>query len=137
VVVTPVSTTIQNVPVRALRSISGTVLLQVTGTAGESKLVPMPDVQISAGFGVATTNKNGEFLLRDLPAGDVTITIVPVETLPQGLNVPSGRVNMPADPIQVNGARIVISNPELVKYLIGKTAKQLQEGGAAAVAAGR
>jgi hypothetical protein len=97
----------------------------------------MPDVQISAGYGVATTNKNGDFLLRDLPAGDLMITLVPMETLPQGLNVPSGHVKMPADPIQVNGAKIVISNPDLVKYLIGKTAKQIQEEGAAITAAGR
>jgi hypothetical protein len=32
--------------------------------------------------------------------------------------LPSGQVKMPADPIQVQGATIVISNPELAPYLV-------------------
>jgi hypothetical protein len=35
------------------------------------------------------------------------------------MKVPSGQVKMPADPIQVQGATIVISNPELAPYLTG------------------
>jgi hypothetical protein len=136
VTVTPVSTVIQDVPVRALRSIAGTVYLQVE-EAGKKSLVPMADVQITAGFGVATTDKNGQFLLRDLPAGELTITLVPLQTLPEGMKVPSGVVRMPADPIQVDGATIVISSPDLVKYLVGKTAKQVQQEGSTAIAAGR
>ena len=137
VIVTPVSTVVQDVPVRALRSIAGTVYLQAEETAGKAKLVPMADVQITAGFGVATTDKNGQFLLRDLPEGEMTITLVPMKSLPAGMKVPSGKVRMPADPIQVEGATIVISNPELVKYLVGKTAKQVNEEGSAAVSARR
>ncbi|HVZ15620.1 MAG TPA: SdrD B-like domain-containing protein [Terriglobales bacterium] len=139
VTVTPVSTVVQDVPVRALRSIAGTVYLQVgeNGQSGKPKLVPMANVQITAGYGVATTDKNGEFLLRELPAGNLTITLVPLQPLPEGLKVPSGRVRMPEDPVQVQGATIVISSPELVKYLVGKTARQVQEEGTAAVAARR
>jgi hypothetical protein len=34
------------------------------------------------------------------------------------MKVPSGQVRMPADPIQVQGASIVISNPDLAPYLV-------------------
>jgi hypothetical protein len=37
--------------------------------------------------------------------------------VPEGLKLPAGEVNLPADPIQVQGASVVISNPELVPYL--------------------
>ena len=140
VLVTPVSTVIQDVPVRALRSISGTVYLQIAEDdkpGSKPAMIPMPDLQITAGYGVATTDKNGEFLLRDLPSGDLTITLVPVQPLPAGIKVPSGRVHMPAEPVQIQGAKIVISNPDLVQFLIGKTAKQVRDEGVAAAAAAR
>jgi hypothetical protein len=75
-------------------------------------------VQITAGFGVARTDENGNFLLRDLPAGDLTVTLIATKDLPEGMKVPSGQVKMPADPIQVQGASIVISNPDLAPYLV-------------------
>ena len=94
----------------------------------------MPDLQITAGYGIAVTDADGNFLLRDLPAGDLTITLVPVQPLPKEIKVPSGRVHMPADPIQIHGAHIVITNPDLVQFLIGKTAKEVREEGFAAAA---
>jgi len=99
---------------------------QGTGTtpAAEFNLVPMAGVQLTAGHGVVKTDENGNFLLRDLPAGDLTITLVPVKPLMPGMKVPSGVVHMPAEPIQVQGATIVISNPELAPYLT-----QLLNGG--------
>jgi hypothetical protein len=36
-------------------------------------------------------------------------------------------VRMPAEPIQVQGATIVISDPALVPYLIGKTAEEVRD----------
>jgi hypothetical protein len=84
----------------------------------------MAGVQLTAGHGVVKTDENGNFLLRDLPAGDLTITLVPVKPLMPGMKVPSGVVHMPAEPIQVQGATIVISNPELAPYLT-----QLLNGG--------
>jgi hypothetical protein len=78
----------------------------------------MAGVQITAGFGVAKTDENGNFLLRDLPAGDLTVTLVPVKELPAGMKMPAGQVKMPPEPIQVQGATIVISNPELSPYLV-------------------
>jgi hypothetical protein len=178
--VPPVSTVVLDVPVRALRSISGRVFLKVLvdnsavpadpgklkiggvpqagvrtqrggqgagkmgqaggqvthigqqatggqGTGADYNLVPMAGIQLSAGYGIATTDENGNFLLRDLPAGDLTITVVPARPLPPDMKVPSGNVHMPADPIQVQGATIVISNPDLVPYLLGKTADEVRD----------
>lgn len=165
--VTPVSTTVQNIPARAMRSIAGRVFVKVlsepaaqpadsdklkiggmpagsvrsqrggqaggrsnqagrgqaqgtTGaaTTGDYNLVPLAGVQITAGYGIAKTDENGSFLLRDLPAGDLTVTLVPVKELPAGMKVPLGQVKMPAEPIQVQGATIVISNPDLAPYLV-------------------
>jgi hypothetical protein len=61
--------------------------------------------------------------LRDLPAGELIVTLVPEKELPPGMKVPSGQVKMPAEPIQVQGATIVISNPDLAPYLVN-TPKQ-------------
>jgi hypothetical protein len=96
------------------------------GTA-DYNLVPMAGIQLSAGYGIAVTDEKGNFLLRDLPAGDLTITVVPVKVLPADMKVPSGNVRMPAEPIQVQGATIVISNPDLVPYLVGKTANEVRD----------
>jgi len=87
-------------------------------TGGDYNLVPLAGVQITAGYGIAKTDENGNFLLRDLPAGDLTVTLVPVKELEPGMKVPLGQVKMPPEPIQVQGATIVISNPELAPYLV-------------------
>jgi hypothetical protein len=165
--VTPVSTVVENIPARAMRSIAGRVFVKVlaespgppvdngklkiggmpsgsvrsqrggqaggrvsqpgrgqaqgtTGAsaAGDYNLVPIAGVQITAGHGMAKTDQNGNFLLRDLPAGELTVTLVPVKDLPPGMKVPVGQVKMPAEPIQVQGATIVIGNPELAPYLV-------------------
>jgi hypothetical protein len=46
------------------------------------------------------------------------VTLVPVKDLPEGMKVPVGQVKMPPEPIQVQGATIVISNPDLAPYLV-------------------
>jgi hypothetical protein len=171
--VSPVSTAVENIPARAMRSIAGRVFVKVLaepaaqtadssklkisgmpagsvrnqrggqaggranqagrgqaqGTSGapaggDYNLVPLAGVQITAGFGVAKTDENGNFLLRDLPAGDLTVTLVATKDLPEGMKVPSGQVKMPAEPIQVQGASIVISNPELAPYLTNSAKAQ-------------
>jgi SdrD B-like domain len=134
--VSPISSVTLDVPIRALRSIAGRVFLKVSpdtpgamgpqNSAADYKLVPMADIQITAGFGMVKTDAHGNFLLRDLPAGDLTVTLVPVRSLPEGMKVPTGAVHMPAEPIQIQGATIVISNPELVPYLVGKTAAEVR-----------
>lgn len=97
------------------------------GGTGDYNLVPIAGIRLSAGYGVAVSDENGNFLLRDLPAGDLNVTVVPAKPLPEGMQVPSGTVHMPADPIQVQGATIVISNPDLVPYLVGKTADEVRD----------
>ncbi len=142
--VSPVSTVVQDIPVRALRSISGTVLLKsvvptrsaskpndrkrgkelkpgsqpASATPSEEfKLVPVAGVQIAAGPATATTDADGRFLLRNLPAGELKVTVTPVKPVPAGMNVPSGLVRLPAEPVQIQGATIVISNSDLLPYL--------------------
>lgn len=165
--VTPVSTVVENIPARAMRSIAGRVFVKVLaestaqpadngklkiggmpqgsvrsqrggqaggrggqqsgrfqqGTnspniAGEYNLVALAGVQITAGHAVVKTDALGNFLLRDLPAGDLTVTLVPIKELPPGMKVPVGQVKLPPEPIQVQGATIVISNPDLAPYLV-------------------
>lgn len=165
--VAPVSTVVENIPARAMRSIAGRVFVKVLsepaaqpadngklkiggmppgsvrsqrggqaggragqqsgrfqqGTsgptiAGEYNLVALAGVQITAGHTVVKTDALGNFLLRDLPAGDLTVTLVPIKELPAGMKVPVGQVKLPPEPIQVQGATIVISNPELAPYLV-------------------
>lgn len=140
--VTPVATVVQDVPMRALRSISGRVLLRTKTAGGEGKaarkdgsnnqksrtvepgsstesytLTPVAGVTITANHTVVKTDQNGNFLLRNLPAGRLTVTIMPAKPIPDGVKLPSGEVNLPPDPIQVQDATIVISNAELLPYL--------------------
>lgn len=56
--------------------------------------------------------------MRDLPAGELTLTLVPTRPLPPGMAVPAGRMRLPREPIQVENATIVLSNPELLNYLL-------------------
>jgi len=118
----PVSTVVQDVPVQALRSIAGRVLLKtganLSGAASENHFVPLAGIQLAVGSKAAKTDENGNFLLRDLPAGDLTVALVPLKPLPVGMTAPSGAVRMPEEPIHVQGARIVISNPDLVPYFV-------------------
>ncbi len=150
--ITPVSTLVQNVPVRALRSIAGRVYLktpkdnsaaQTPGAVApqangpwpgsDYALVPMPGIHLRAGKSTAVSDEHGNFLLRDLPAGDLTIEVVPVRTMPDGMQAPSGKVHLPAEPIQVQGATIVIGNPDLVPYLVGKTAQEVRDDAVAQI----
>jgi hypothetical protein len=126
--ISPVSSVRLDIPVQALRSISGRVYLQGPSTGKDSKpvLVPLEGVRLSADGATAVSDKDGNFVLRHLPAGDLTITVVPVRPVPPGMKVPSGPVHMPAEPIEVTGATIVISNQEMVPYLVGKTAQEVR-----------
>src|SRR5215471_17506352 len=166
-----VATVVQDIPARALRSISGRIFLKVLadsnapppdtgklkiggvpqsggrtqrggqgshvgdqgpggqgqGNGPDYNLVPMVGIQLSAGYGIAISDENGNFLLRDLPAGDLAISLIPVKPVPPDMKVPSGMVRMPPEPIEVQGATIIISNPDLVPYLVGKTADEVRD----------
>jgi len=124
---------------RALRSISGRVLLRVqddlTASSAlkqkreapgrteparaneQQEMVPVAGVQVTAGPSSATTDKEGKFLLRNLPAGDLNVSIKPVRSVPQGINIPTGSVKLPVEPVQIQGATIVVTNAELLPYL--------------------
>jgi len=124
---------------RALRSISGRVLLRVPADSGtsspttaklkqpgansvqsrdeEAEMIPVGGVQVTAGQSTATTDKDGNFLLRNLPAGDLKVSIRPVRAVPEGINIPTGSVKLPAEPVQIQGATIVVTNTDLVPYL--------------------
>jgi hypothetical protein len=132
--VNPVSTVVQDVSAQALRSISGTVLLKVRGNLAtmantaqnqDNDLVPLANVRLAAGGSVAQTDENGKFIIRNLPAGDVTVSVLALGTLPSGMKAPSGPLHLPPDPIQVQGATIVISNPDLLPYLVNQTQQVL------------
>jgi SdrD B-like domain len=143
--VAPTSTIIQDVPLQALRSLAGHVYFKLVGGSilktgahgndvagpggakpgpgsddsnGNPILQPLPGVQIQVGDARTTTDSQGAFILRNLPAGELLLSIIPVSPLPPGLAAPQGKVRMPRNPIQVENATIVISNPELLKYLV-------------------
>jgi SdrD B-like protein len=142
--VEPVSSVAVDIPLRAMRSIAGHVYLKVVENPTPEqknelnietrrarrkkpqitqapeptvKLVPLVGVQLTADHTVVKSDENGAFILRNLPAGDLTVTLVPVKPLPAGMKVPAGFVHLPAGPIRVENATIVISNPDLVPYL--------------------
>jgi hypothetical protein len=143
--VAPTSTIVQDVPLQALRSIAGHVYFKLVGGSilktsarandgsgpvgprpgpnpddsnGNPILQPLAGVQIQIGDARTITDSQGAFILRNLPAGELALSIIPVTPLPPGLAAPQGKVRLPRDPIQADNATIVISNPELLKYLL-------------------
>lgn len=133
--VKPTATVVIDVPVRALRSIAGGVYLKVDKAAGQNnsgstvkapsagdsgalpKLIPLAGVQITADHLAVTTDSEGRFVLRDLPAGELVVTLVSVKPLPPELHVPAATVRLPMESIQIKDAEIVITNPQLLQYL--------------------
>ena len=80
-------------------------------------MIPLAGVQVIAGPIMATTDKDGKFLLRNLPAGDLNVSIKPVRSVPTGITLPTGSVKLPPEPVQIQGATIVVTNAELLPYL--------------------
>lgn len=156
--VSPVSTVVKDIPMRAIRSISGRVLLKVaddvptnsakplkqnrdasgyTQSSPEAEqpvMIPVAGVQVTAGPTTATTDKDGTFLLRNLPAGDLNVSIRPVRSAPDGINIPTGKVTLPAEPVQIQGATIVVTNAELLPYLTDDMLKAPTTGAQQAIA---
>jgi hypothetical protein len=87
-------------------------------------LVPLAGVQLAVGQQTCVTDGEGRFLLRDLPAGEFTLSVVPNRPLPEHLKAPAGIVKLTNEPQQIQGATIVISSSELAKYLVPEAAKQ-------------
>ena len=145
--VAPTSTVIQDVPVQALRSISGHVLMKPTGANGgklripgmanglpspgghngnpsgdrnpsNEELVPLAGVKITVDHTMVTTDQDGAFVLRNLPAGDVYFQLLPARPVPGGVTLPAWKVRMPLDPIFIQGATITISNPDVIRCIV-------------------
>lgn len=68
----------------------------------------------------AVTDPGGYFILRDLPAGDLAVTLRAPTPLPADMTPPSGQMKMPFEPTQVDNAVIVIRNGDLAKRLQGQ-----------------
>ena len=132
----PTETVVQDIPLRALRSIAGRVFLKYhngkggglkipgivngasPGSEDNATLEPLAGVKLAVDGNTTITDTEGDFLLRNLPAGEVVLTMVPAIPAPAGVNIPSWRIRLPRDPIQVQGATIIISNPDLLRYLV-------------------
>jgi hypothetical protein len=118
----PNSTLVEDFPLQALRSISGQVLLKTTpdAKAGGPQVVlqPVAGAKISLAGRVVTTDEQGRFVLRNLPAGPWVLETVAWSPAPEAVKMPSGPVDLPREPVQVQGASIIISNPGLLKYLV-------------------
>ena len=118
----PNSTVVEDFPLQALRSISGQVLLKTTASTklpGSQPVVqPVANAKIALAGRVVTTDEQGRFVLRNLPAGHWVLETVAWSPAPEGVKMPSGLVDLPREPVQVQGAAIVISNPGLLEYLV-------------------
>jgi hypothetical protein len=123
----PIATVVADLPVRALRSISGRVLLK-TGPEQAPRLEPIAGVTIVAAGVSATTDSEGRYALRDLPAGAVEIRVVPVREVPQNLHAPLGVVHLKTEPTRIENANIIISNPNLMDYLTAAPTGSAQGG---------
>jgi hypothetical protein len=108
------STATVSLPVRALRSIAGRVYLRAAGPG--TGPIPLRGVKVTAHTAVAVTDDEGRFILRNLPAGEVVVSLIPIAPLPPELAPPAGRLRMPNGPVQVDTAMIVIDNASLVRY---------------------
>ena len=69
---------------------------------------------------IVATDENGRFVLRDLPAGDLFVSVVPSSPVPPDVRMPAGRLRMPVEPTQIENATIVIDNPRLLEYLVDR-----------------
>jgi len=57
-------------------------------------------------------------VLRNLLAGELTLSFVARQAVPVGVQLPSGKFKVVREPVQIQGTSIVISNPKLVPYLV-------------------
>ncbi len=96
--VAPVTSVVQDIPVHALRSIAGHVYVRrmdaPEGTPAE--LAPLEGVRLKIGDTIAVTAVDGSFVVRNLPAGELFLNVIPTRQLPEGLNAPAGKVKIPA-----------------------------------------
>jgi hypothetical protein len=111
------STVTHDIPLRALRSISGTIVFAPGDAASATKARELAGVRLAVGSVVTASDANGNFLLRNLPAGRLTVQVLAASAVPTGLKLPAGEVELPREPTTIRDAKIVISNPDLLPYI--------------------
>jgi hypothetical protein len=127
--VEPVTTVVHDIPVQALRSMAGHIFEAVPALPGTERgnkpqpaptpqLKPIAGVRVRVGKIVVTTDEAGEFMARDLPAGEILVQVLPASgEVPAGIRLPSGRVNLSKAPTQLKNVRIVVSDPAVLRLL--------------------
>ncbi|HEX7959181.1 MAG TPA: SdrD B-like domain-containing protein, partial [Terriglobales bacterium] len=129
----PTQTVVADIPVRALRSVSGRVLFRAKPSAEpttnsraknaiqparEVDPIPLSGVILAIGNITARTDADGSFVLRELPGGPLVLTLVPQSGIPDSVKLPSWPITLPHEPFKAEGINITISNPDLVQYLV-------------------
>jgi hypothetical protein len=134
-------TIVADLPLRALRSVSGRVVFRpkpsaepATSSRAKSasqttrpedvEPIPLKDVTLAIGTITAKTDADGNFILRELPGGPLLLTLVPQVTVGDSVKLPSWPITLPHEPFKAEGVNITISNPELLQYLLPKDSLQ-------------
>ena len=137
----PTQTVVADIPLRALRSVSGRVVFKPkpsaepaansraknashTTTPEEVEPIPLKDVILAIGTITAKTDADGNFILRELPGGPLLLTLVPQVAVVDSVKLPSWPITLPHEAFKAEGVNITISNPELLQYLLPKDSLQ-------------
>lgn len=115
----PASASKVELPLRAMRTISGKVLFREKADDPRSPTRPLAGVMLTADHTVVKTGADGTFILRNLPAGDLILRVLPnADVVPEGVQLPQGKLHLPFEPKQIENVVIVISNPDLLNHLL-------------------
>jgi len=100
----------------------------ISGAEAREIMQPLSGIQLAVDHNVVTTDAQGNFVLRNLSAGEFTLSVLPRLPVPDGIKLPSWKLQLTRDPVQVQDATVVISNPELLKYFVSAPAEPAQTG---------
>jgi SdrD B-like domain/Pilus formation protein N terminal region len=137
----PTQTVVADIPLRALRSVSGRVFFKPkpsaepvansraknasrTTSPEDVEPIPLKDVTLAIGTITAKTDADGNFILRELPGGPLQLTLVPQVAVADSVKLPSWPITLPHEPFKAEGVNITISNPELLQYLVSRDSLQ-------------
>jgi hypothetical protein len=137
----PTQTVVADIPLRALRSVSGRVFFKPkpsaepvsnsraknasrTTSPEDVEPIALKDVTLAIGTITAKTDADGNFILRELPGGPLLLTLVPQVAVADSVKLPSWPITLPHEPFKAEGVNITISNPELLQYLLSKDSLQ-------------
>jgi len=111
------ATVTRDIPLRALRLISGTIVFAPGAAASRTEPRGLAGVRLAVGDVIATSDADGRFMLRNLPAGRLIVQVLAASDVPAALKLPAGEVELPREPTTVRDAKVVISNPDLLPYI--------------------